>query len=812
MRKFTLFKNLLWLALVFVAGNAMAQTNLLLNAGFEDWTDGKLTEWTPTTSAGGATLSQSTDAREGSYSVLVAGTSSNKRLAYKEITLNAGTYTFSFYAKAATEESGTVAPGYVPVTDGKVGTYKYGTYANNLSNTEWTLVSYEFTLSAETTLNLVIMNSKNPGKNVLIDDASLVTTDGGLAGGGDTPEPDEPTDLTGDGTKENPYTIADVMALNNPGEKYWVKGVIVGYIDGMSVNGATFDLSGDNISNTNLLLADEAGVNDVASCIPVQLTAGDVRTTLNLSDNPTNLGKELLIYGSLEKYFSVPGIKSPGDDYVLGEGGGDEPVDPDPDPDPEEPVLVGDGSAENPYTVADVITLDNTLTGNYWVKGVIVGYINGLDASDAVFDITTAESVATTNLLLADELGVTDVTKCVPVRLPDGDIRAALNLIDHPTNIGEYLLIYGSLEVYFNQPGVREPTRFALGENGEEPEVPGPEVPGMTGNGTQANSYTIADVIALDNPGEKYWVKGVIVGYIDGMSVSGATFDLSGETISNTNLLLADKAGVNDVTLCIPVQLPSGTVRTALNLRDNPDNLGKELLIYGSLEKYFSVAGLKSPTEYVLEGGDEPVEPDPTETYSYKKATTIESGKTYLLVAEVDGAYKVATPLSGNYGYLQVVDAKANGENITLATQADGFVLTATEGGYTIQASDSRYLYQTGTYNSFNVSADIEDGAVWTVESNGDGTFKITNTAVGKYIQYSTQYTSYGSYADEQGVMPCLYELVGGNAIANVAAESANAPVEVYTLGGVKVGNSLDGLNKGIYVVKQGNQVKKVIK
>ena len=117
-----------------------------------------------------------TDAHGGSYSVNVNGDEgSNKRLASQEITLAAGTYVFSFYAKATTADVAQVRPGYVPVADGKVGSYAYGEYAN--LTTGWTQVTHEFTLDAETTLCLVVMNPKksnySSGKDVLIDDATL---------------------------------------------------------------------------------------------------------------------------------------------------------------------------------------------------------------------------------------------------------------------------------------------------------------------------------------------------------------------------------------------------------------------------------------------------------------------------------------------------------------------------------------------------------------------------------------------------------------------------------------------------------------
>ena len=146
------------------------------NGDFENWANGKPVNWTTASTAGNATLSQSTDAHSGSYSVKVGGTNSaNKRIAYKELTLPAGTYTMKFYAKG-TGADGSVRPGYVPITDGKVGSYVYGDYTNGLTNSEWTEVTHTFELAAETTVCVLIMNSKKPGLDVLIDDFTL--TDG----------------------------------------------------------------------------------------------------------------------------------------------------------------------------------------------------------------------------------------------------------------------------------------------------------------------------------------------------------------------------------------------------------------------------------------------------------------------------------------------------------------------------------------------------------------------------------------------------------------------------------------------------------
>lgn len=178
--------------------------NLIANGNFESWSNGAPVYWQSTTTASSADLSQSNEAHSGSYSVQVSGDAkANKRLAYKEITLKAGTYNFKFYAKAATSSAASVRPGYVPVTGGKVGSYAYAEgYVNNITNGEWVEVNHSFTLASETTINLVVMNPKSPGVDVLIDDAELTTSDGGLATGGD-----DSGDNEGDDNDEDGYTI-----------------------------------------------------------------------------------------------------------------------------------------------------------------------------------------------------------------------------------------------------------------------------------------------------------------------------------------------------------------------------------------------------------------------------------------------------------------------------------------------------------------------------------------------------------------------------------------------------------------------------
>lgn len=155
------------------------------NGDFETWVNNLPKSWKSACTASSATLEQSTNAHAGTYAVNVkCNASSNVRLAFKEMKLPAGTYAVKFYAKtnSETQDTSQVRPGYVPVVDGKAGTYNYGKYVT-VKNNEWTEVSYTFELTEETIISLVVMNPKTTSDkytacDVLIDDYSITTTDG----------------------------------------------------------------------------------------------------------------------------------------------------------------------------------------------------------------------------------------------------------------------------------------------------------------------------------------------------------------------------------------------------------------------------------------------------------------------------------------------------------------------------------------------------------------------------------------------------------------------------------------------------------
>ena len=89
------------------------------------------------------------------------------------------------------------------------------------------------------------------------------------------------------------------------------------------------------------------------------------------------------------------------------------------------------------------------------VKGYIVGAMNSTGYVPE-FGATTVK----TNILLADNADETEIANCIIVQLPSGSIRNELNLVDHADYYKKEIKITGSIEKYFQQAGLKNPTAY----------------------------------------------------------------------------------------------------------------------------------------------------------------------------------------------------------------------------------------------------------------------------------------------------------------------------------------------------------------
>lgn len=148
----------------------------------------------------------------------------------------------------------------------------------------------------------------------------------------------------------------------------------------------------------------------------------------------------------------------------------------------------------------------------------------------------------------------------------------------------------------------------------------------------------------------------------------------------------------------------------------------------------------------------------------YKKATAVEAGKDYLIVAQRDEKTYYAAPVKYNaekpYGYLNSFKVDGIVDELKIkSSYNDAFTFEGVEGGYAIKDANGYYLYmdENVKHASFQLG---NEAKAWTVEPAENGTFTITNN--GKFIQYGNgTYTTFGAWKEAQknAVKPMLFVL-----------------------------------------------------
>jgi len=175
----------------------------------------------------------------------------------------------------------------------------------------------------------------------------------------------------------------------------------------------------------------------------------------------------------------------------------------------------GEGTFEEPYDIA--YAMGNTGETAVWVEGYIVGVMEtDVDPFVASF---TAPFRTNSNMLIAASPDETNVLNCVPVQLPAGAIRDALNLVTVAGNKGKLVKVLGNLEPYFSQAGVKGLTGYWLDGSGIVP---------VTGFFTEEFATTLGQFTGTSVTGDQVW---------EWASFDGGCAKMSGyaNTVNNAN-------------------------------------------------------------------------------------------------------------------------------------------------------------------------------------------------------------------------------------------------------------------------------------
>ena len=121
--------------------------------------------------------------------------------------------------------------------------------------------------------------------------------------------------------------------------------------------------------------------------------------------------------------------------------------------------IVAEGTAQSPYTVADVKALSNP-GWKAWVHGYI---INGFEPNITIRALSADSPNA---IAIADSPTEDNIDNMAIVELPQGKVRSGLNIVDNPTLKGHEVWVYGVLSSYGgkNKPGVSKTSKYYLDE------------------------------------------------------------------------------------------------------------------------------------------------------------------------------------------------------------------------------------------------------------------------------------------------------------------------------------------------------------
>ncbi len=141
-------------------------------------------------------------------------------------------------------------------------------------------------------------------------------------------------------------------------------------------------------------------------------------------------------------------------------------------------------------------------------------------------------------------------------------------------------------------------------------------------------------------------------------------------------------------------------------------------------------------------------------TKPYVPATTIASGNRYAFVANDNVADFLFGAANGN---LQGREVSGKYDKYIETVEYSAFTFTSTDGGYTIQDAEGRYMYLEGNDGKVYFATEKPAaGAVWSVSiDNGKATIKNGNST----LYYSADNNIFGCYAEKAGdmVLPSLY-------------------------------------------------------
>ncbi len=397
--------------------------------------------------------------------------------------------------------------------------------------------------------------------------------------------------VEGDGSETNPYSCAQVIAMNPSSTTeavetgIWVSGYIVGSIPtgGASTNisGTVFGLT--DAAASNLVIAPSSSCTDYTKCVAIQLVSGSaVRTALNLASNPDNLGKLVSLKGDVMKYCGGPGLKNTSE-YKM-DGSSVTPT-PGPSGDPK-----GTGTKDDPYNAAMALQVATGLAADTPTEEV---YVSGIVSS--VTEISTSFGNGT--FYISDDGSKTGEFLIYRAYYLDGEKFTS----EDQVKVGDKVVVLGKLVNFKgNTPEMTQGGKIvSIESNGDNPTPPGP-----SGDNSLENPYTVAKAQEIIASGsyttDKVYISGII-SQIDEVSMQ----------YGNAGYYISDNGTTTGQLQVFRGYYLNGDKFTS----EDQIKVGDKVIILGVLTSYNGKPQVNTGSQIVRlngEGGNDDPTPDPT--------------------------------------------------------------------------------------------------------------------------------------------------------------------------------------------------------
>ena len=537
----------------------------------------------------------------------------------------------------------------------------------------------------------------------------------------------EALSLTGDGSKENPYTVADALAIVNAGQQttdnVYVKGIV-----------SKIKTTADNIvkyKNCDYYLVDNDGdENSIMAFRGKYLGNTDFTSADQLK-----VGDKVIVLGALTKYNDI--IELDKDNYIV------------------------------------------EFWGENTKKETSVSF--GTDYDGKTINLKPGESfTAPTATLTPAEAGkLTYSSSDETVATVDAEGKVTLTGTTGKTTI--------KAEFAGNDTYAPSSASYTLNVA---------EALSLTGDGTKANPYTVADVLAIVNAGQQttdnVYVKGIV-----------SSIKTTADNIvkyKNCDYYLVDNEGDENNIMAFRGKYLGNTDFTSADQL----KVGNKVIVLGVLTKYYDIVELANGN-YIVEFWGEQAPTDVTLNVDETGYATLYYSDRALIVPANTKAttYKVVTN--------NLVVSKEYKENDVIPA-GEAVVISATAGNYTFKAADAtaekdndNMLLGTDEEkaiaddaNSYFYKLSLDNngknaGFYWGAE-NG---VAFTNGAHKAYLKVSKNQANGAKFFS-----------LGGNGettgIDAIESEKANANAPIFNLSGQRVDNSYKGI-----VIKNGKKFMK---